>query len=228
MIFQAPRPMLEPLVSEGGYSFPSGHAMISTAFWGWLAMELRRKWVTALAVVLVAGVMFSRVYLGVHWPRDVLAGAGCGLALIGSAHLFVKLEGPRRLRSAGPLVAWLPAGLLVVGAALLPDPEQHGLKSAAAMAGLWAGVLWLEPRDVPPVRTGRAAIGPTIGALVLGFAVLLGIWAGGKRLLVALDAVNTATAIARYGLVGLWAAAAAPWLFHRLGLTADDAARTAD
>lgn len=219
-IWQAPRPMLAPLVEEGGFSFPSGHAMISTAFWGWLAVELRRRWFTALAVLVIAAVMFSRVYLGVHWPRDVLGGAGFGALLIALGHLFIRADGPRRVRAAGPLVAWLPAGLVVLGAALLPDPEQHGLKSAAAMAGLWAGVLWLEGRAIPPVRRGRAAVGAMLAAALVGFAVLLGIWAGGKKALVALDLVNTGTAIARYGLVGLWAAGLAPWVFDRLKLTA--------
>ncbi len=218
--FQAPRPMLEPLIQEGGYSFPSGHAMMSAAFWGAIAVGYRRAWVTALAAVLVAGIMFSRVYLGVHWPRDVLVGAALGLALVGLGAWFVTAGGAARLRAQGKLVAWLPAGLVVLGAAFLPDPEQHGLKSASAMAGLWAGVLWLDGRDVPPVRTGRAAIGAMLGATLVGFAVLIGIWAGGKTLLVALDAINTGTAILRYGLVGLWAAALAPWVFDRIGLSA--------
>lgn len=221
--FQVERPMLMPLTDAHGFSFPSGHSMISMAFWGWLAVELRQRWLTALAAVVVAGVMFSRVYLGVHWPRDVLVGAACGLALIAAGQLFVRAEGPRKLRAAGPWAAWLPAGLVVLGAAFLPDPEQHGLKSASAMAGLWAGVLWLERRDVPPVRTGRTAIGAMIGAVLLGFVGLLAIWAGGKKLLVALDAVDTGTAIVRYGLVGLWASAMAPWIFDRLGLTREPA-----
>lgn len=217
--FQAPRPMFHPLIDEGGYSFPSGHAMMSSAFWAAVAWGYRRAWVTALSVVLVAGIMFSRVYLGVHWPRDVLVGAVLGSGMVGAGALFVRFDGPAKLRALGGPIAWLPAGLVVLGAAFLPDPEQHGLKSASAMAGLWAGVLWLEGRGVPPVRTGRRAIGAMLGAAVLGFAVLLGIWAGGKKLLLALDAINTGTAILRYGLVGLWAAALAPWVFDRLGLS---------
>lgn len=218
-LWQAPRPMLEPLIEQDGFSFPSGHAMISTVFWGWLALEVRRRWFAALAVVIVLSVMASRVYLGVHWPRDVLAGAGFGLLLLGLGSAFVRLDGPARIRAGGPMLAWLPAAVLLALTALLPDPEQHGLKSASAIAGLWAGVLWLERREIPPLRRGKAHLGGMILATLLGLGVLVGIWGGGKALLVKLDAVNTATAILRYGLVGVWAAAVAPWVFHRLRLS---------
>ena len=58
-----------------GYSFPSGHTQGATALYSSLSLELwarKYKWPTALALLLVAGVGLSRMYLGVHTPADVM------------------------------------------------------------------------------------------------------------------------------------------------------------
>lgn len=71
------------------YSFPSGHAMVSICFYGALAMILavhtspsRRKLWYAAAAVIVLLVGFSRLYLGVHYLTDVMAGYALGLAIL--------------------------------------------------------------------------------------------------------------------------------------------------
>ena len=79
------RPALWPrIVSEAGYSFPSGHALASATFYPILAWEasrfrpaLTRLWY-ALAIVSALWVGLGRLYLGVHWPSDVAAGWGLG------------------------------------------------------------------------------------------------------------------------------------------------------
>lgn len=78
-----PRPMAVPaLVVETGYSFPSGHSMAGAAFYGFLIYLLwrqqvsprARRWGTGLLAVIIALVGISRVYLGVHYLSDVVAG----------------------------------------------------------------------------------------------------------------------------------------------------------
>jgi len=62
------------------YSYPSGHAMSAISFYGLLAADITRclsvplEITATLAAILTLGVGFSRVYLGVHWPTDVLSG----------------------------------------------------------------------------------------------------------------------------------------------------------
>jgi len=80
--FHRPRPMPFYGAMPHSYSFPSGHALFSFCFYGvlagLLAVRLRTRWLRwllwAAAALLVLGVGLSRIYLGVHYPTDVLAG----------------------------------------------------------------------------------------------------------------------------------------------------------
>lgn len=80
-----PRPTLVPwLLPATGYSFPSGHAVAGMAFYpllGWLWLRSSRPWAGfALGALVGAFIGIGRLYLGVHWPSDVLTGWGLGLA----------------------------------------------------------------------------------------------------------------------------------------------------
>ena len=92
LLFNRPRP--EPffgLAAPITHSFPSGHAMVSCCFFGVLAAILaarersraRRVAIFAAAAILVALMGFSRVYLGFHYPTDVLAGYAAAVVWLG-------------------------------------------------------------------------------------------------------------------------------------------------
>lgn len=82
--------LVHVLVERAGYSFPSGHAVIGTAFYGVLATltwihlldHPARKPATFALAVLPPVIAISRVYLGAHWMSDVVAGTAVGLALL--------------------------------------------------------------------------------------------------------------------------------------------------
>jgi membrane-associated phospholipid phosphatase len=97
--FQRDRPFFpDPLATESTFSFPSGHAMVSLAVYGSIALILARRiqshWRRALLLtgtaVLVLAIGFSRLYLGVHFLSDVLAGYAAGTAWL--ALLYLALE----------------------------------------------------------------------------------------------------------------------------------------
>lgn len=85
-LFVRTRPDLFRVVEATGYSFPSGHAMVSLCFYGMLAFFIVRnikslRWrlvIISLAVLLVVAIGISRIYLGVHYPTDVIAGYTAG------------------------------------------------------------------------------------------------------------------------------------------------------
>ena len=81
-ILQRPRPTEYRLIEETGFSFPSGHSMVSMAFYGYLIYLIYKyvknkyiKWISiALLSILIGTIGISRTYLGVHYTSDVLGG----------------------------------------------------------------------------------------------------------------------------------------------------------
>ena len=106
-VFQRTRPeILDSGYAASFYSFPSGHATVAVGFYGTLTLMLAyhlrgaARWVTAvLGTVLVLSIGFSRLYLGVHYPTDVLAGflaAPLWLVSVGVVYaLWISIRGLR-------------------------------------------------------------------------------------------------------------------------------------
>jgi membrane-associated phospholipid phosphatase len=97
--FRRERPFFpDPLATESTFSFPSGHALVSLAVYGSIALLLarriesprRRALLLGGTALLLVAIGFSRLYLGVHFLSDVLAGYAAGAAWL--ALLYVALE----------------------------------------------------------------------------------------------------------------------------------------
>ncbi len=99
-IFVIPRPDITTLIEENGYSYPSGHAMASLAFYGFLIYLLNKKMKPSILkkvliiflILLILSIGFSRIYLGVHHFSDIIGGY-----LISAAYLIIFIKLMRKL-----------------------------------------------------------------------------------------------------------------------------------
>jgi membrane-associated phospholipid phosphatase len=100
--FRRDRPFFEdPLATASSFSFPSGHALVSLAVYGSLALVVARHLtsrraaaaVLAMAALWVLAIGFSRLYLGVHFLSDVLAGYSAGAAWLALLYASIEMRG---------------------------------------------------------------------------------------------------------------------------------------
>jgi membrane-associated phospholipid phosphatase len=230
------------LSSATSFSTPSGHAQTSAALFGVVAAFLSRRGLRAVwGVVLgtiIALVALSRVFLGVHFPGDVMWGIAIGLVLVALygwlkpmllprlKRLPLKLHALLALAAAAAIIG-AESGLLTIpfgGGQRFPtlylEARQTTLNEATTIAGLTVG-LWFG-LAVEHRRVRFSVAGPwwqRALRYMIGAAVLLAIWMG-------LGAVfprePLAPALAlrflRYALAMLWGILLWPWIFVRIGL----------
>lgn len=229
-IFMQPRPFdLDPSVKlweVTGYGLPSGHAqtalLVCGAVAAWQTSPQRRRWAAIVAAGLAFLIGFSRIYLGVHFPTDVLTGWTIGLILLaGWLRWQQRLEEwllGLTLQRQAVMALGVPLALILV----YPVADNvSALATALGIAlGLALAIRYVDIRaDGPwPRRLLRFA---------LGIAVALLIYAGLKAVFPAEGAPPYLHfRFVRYVLLGLWVSVGAPWLFWRLGLAARDTAAT--
>ena len=99
LAFSKPRPQLWPqLISEKTFSYPSGHALGSMVLYGFLSYLLATLYPRysrafySIATLLILAIGFSRLYLGVHWPTDIIAGYGIGFLWITVCIMLMRLQ----------------------------------------------------------------------------------------------------------------------------------------
>jgi membrane-associated phospholipid phosphatase len=99
LFFSKVRPQLwKQLIVETSYSFPSGHALGSMVLYGSIAYLLANhyhkysKIIYFIAVILIGTIGLSRLYLGVHWPTDIIAGYGVGFLWLTICLTMLKLQ----------------------------------------------------------------------------------------------------------------------------------------
>ena len=144
----------------GGFSFPSGHTQTAVGLFGAVAVTTKRRWLCAISLVLAVLVGFSRMYVGVHTPQDVLVGAVQSVLLLLIIH-------PLIFSKDGKLIPWTIGGMIVISAMFLmyveglrgdlvgaDDAAAHniesGIKNAYTLLGCTAGLLvvWFADRKL--------------------------------------------------------------------------------
>jgi membrane-associated phospholipid phosphatase len=233
-VFAVPRPSataVRVIAPAEGYSFPSGHAQTTTTVWGYLATQVRKAWFWAVTTVLIVLVGLSRVYLGVHYPQDVIVGTVIGLVLVAvynwllgsyagrirsrtsrhSAKNAERSSGERGTEYRLSLPAKLALAFAVPLLLLALHAEPDTGSSMGTLLGLGVGVT-LEGEWVRFSSAGPWS--KRIVRFLAGLIVLLGLYFGLKAVL----PEGLLFRVVRYALIGLWASLGAPWMFLRLGL----------
>lgn len=200
------------LTEAGPYGLPSGHTQSVVVGWGYLAAVLKRRWVWLVGAVMVVLVPMSRVYLGVHFPTDLLGGALLGLAVLG---LFLRYWAgfEDRLSDLG-LAARLAAVSVPPAVGLALAPTEIGVTAAAALFGIGTGMV-LEREFVRFEADGSKML--RIVRFLAGAVVLVGLFFGMRVAFADLEPALLWRFV-RYASAGLWATGGAPWLFVRTGL----------
>lgn len=166
LLFRVPRPwVLDPdftileqaREAAAGYSFPSGHTQMAVGLFGTLAVTSRKKGFRILCWVLAFLVSFSRMYIGVHTPYDVITSVGIALAMVYGLRKPV-MEGDRKeMKLVITGVLLMALGLLAYvrcwnfPADMDPHNLESGMKNAYTMTGSLMGVAlvyWLERKYV--------------------------------------------------------------------------------
>lgn len=219
VILDQPRPFhydprVKALVHASGGGLPSGHTQGAVVVWGYLASQVRRRLLWFLAGFLMIGIPVSRLYLGVHFPTDLLGGYILGILLL---VLYLRFISKMEAWLIQKKLIWqmvLAIGIPILFICVNPEGAVDALKAGSVLLGFTPGII-LERRWIRFCSGGT--LSRRILRFILGFMVLLGIWLGLQSAFAGM-APAALFRIVRYALVGWWCAFGAPWLFVRLGL----------
>lgn len=203
-----------------GYSFPSGHSQTAVGTFGTIARCNRRKWLRTVCIAICVIVPFSRMYLGVHYPSDVLVGSGMALGFIALLHpVCYKNDG--KYIPALFVVMILLALAFVAYVQYFPFPAdidaanlESAIKNSYTLMGALLGmvvVYFVDENKLHFPTQGKwyAQVLKILGGLVL----VLTIKSGLKSPLEALFGGHMIARAARYGLIVLAAGIIWPLTF---------------
>jgi membrane-associated phospholipid phosphatase len=206
-------PAVRMIFPADGGGMPSGHTQNTVVLWGYLAWAFRRRWLTVLAALFIVLVPLSRLYLGVHFPTDLLGGYLLGGVLL---WLYVRWEPAAENWVHRRRLGWQFAVAFVVPLVLYlvhPSADEALVTGLATFTGM--GLAFVHERRWVGFEA-PAGTWQRLACLVLGIAMALIIRFGLKAAFTGMEP-EAAFRFARYVLIGLWAGVGAPWTFVRLG-----------
>jgi membrane-associated phospholipid phosphatase len=190
-----------------GYAFPSGHTQGATSFWFGLLLYFKHRWVTVVSVSMIVLVALSRMYLGVHWPVDVVAGIAFGIAWVFFVNwLFDYAEARNNLH-----LLWFIVLPFFIPYFLFPENKPL-VVSLGSSIGILSGII-LERRHIN--FCVKAKLWQQAVKFISGLAVLILLKVVLK---LAIPLPPQYADLIRYAFIGFWLTAGAPYLFIRLGL----------
>ena len=148
---QVPRPFTKGIScvrpeTATGYSFPSGHTQGFATWSSFFAAKFKKVWLRLLVGVLIAAVALSRLYLGAHYPSDVIVAVmlGVGLSVFGN-YLFEKVKDVKKLY----LATFLSLTPFIVYFLFTADPLFADLFKTFGMVGGMVAVSFLDEKTAP-------------------------------------------------------------------------------
>ena len=233
MIFRIPRPWILDknfeIVSTAkeqatGYSFPSGHTQVATTLYGGIARSFRDRWEWIAGVSLTLLVGFSRMYLGVHTPKDVLVSLVIGIILVLALYPIVdrNLNRPAiMITILGIMVAVCIGNLIFLYVYPFPSDVdavnyQDAMETGWKLLGMVLGMCIVYPLEHYKIKFETSAVWwMQLCKLLGGFAIVMAIRLALKTSLNNLLGAPIGGAV-RYLLMVLAAGAAIPYLFRYL------------
>lgn len=205
-----------------GYSFPSGHTQSAVGTFGCMAASTERKWWRNVCILLAALVGFSRMYVGVHTPSDVLVGAGMACLLVGLLRKPTLNGGMKQMKAVIALMIAVSVVFLVYvsfwnfPADMDPHNLESGTKNAYTMIGCLIGVAVVYTVDVKWLNfTVEAPWKVQVTKVVLGLLLVLAVKEGLRAPLELVLPVYPARAV-RYFLIVVTAGTLWPMCFQKL------------
>ena len=219
------KPVGDAIEEATGYSFPSGHTQNATTTFGAIGrFNSKRASAVAICTALIVLVGFSRMYLGVHTPADVLTSLGIGIALVFLLHPLFATE--ERFEKSMPyiVVVSVVASAAFLLFVLLTPEENHdyhnyhsALKNACTLLGCTVALVPMYLLDRKYIKFDtKASWYVQVIKLVLGFGLVLAVKSGLSSPLVALFGNEFVARAVRYFLVVIMAGVVWPFCFRYL------------
>lgn len=255
LLFAGARPYwvsshVRALWSETSFGIPSGHAQNAVSVWGMFAARnpagaSRRTWIWIVSIMVIFLIGFSRIFLGAHFPHDVIFGWLLGtlilwafmrfwdpigawvgkktlsqqiwIAFIVSLAFIVFGFGASTLRSGYQIPETWTSNSLLAGTELpAPVDPSSPFTSAGTFFGVAVGAAWIMSLG------GYQASGPIkmrVLRYVIGLIGVIILWMGlGEIFPRDANFISYLLRFVRYALIGWWVAGGAPWFFVRFKL----------
>jgi hypothetical protein len=209
---------LNPIRFETSPSFLSGHTQGAVVVWGYLAYHIKMTWFRILAVLIILLIGFSRMYVGVHFPQDVIGGFIVGIIYLA---LWILLEPKvREWLSRQTVIVRYALAVLVPLVIWFINPSEATATPMGAAIGLGVGYI-LEGQTVNFSVTGstwRRILRGAFGLVVIlvsyfGLGYIFGTFDESMG-----ETMGTIWRLVRYAIIGFGGGWFLPWLFVKIGL----------
>jgi len=206
-----------------GYSFPSGHSQSGVGTFGAIAYTSGQKVIRCICIAIAILVPFSRIYIGVHYPSDVLVGSGMALGLIVLMRPLVYGKDGKRIPYIFAVGAVLSIAFLIYvefwpfPADIDPHNLESAIKNAYTLLGALLGLLAAYYFDEKKLHFSTKAVWwIQVIKVVIGLLLVLAVKEGLRAPLDAVFAGHMAARAIRYFLIVIMAGIIWPMSFSHL------------